>query len=226
MGVIENVSTFGDSVDSLFFVVLAITGIAFLLVEGVLIYFLVRYRHREGEDRKALYTHGDRRIELLWTVVPGLFLFGLAVFQYDAWTRIKIDLPPEADSVVISVQSNQFEWFATYPGPDGEFGTSDDPGDDIEAPINIIHVPVNQPVIIRLTSTDVLHSFFVPALRLKQDAIPGTIIPVWFEATKAGEYEIVCAELCGLGHYKMRGFLTVEESEADYQAWLADIASR
>lgn len=89
----------------------------------------------------------------------------------------------------------------------------------------MIHVPVNQPVIIRLTSRDVLHSFFAPVLRLKQDAIPGTILRVWFEATQVGEYEIACAELCGLGHYRMRGLLTVE-SEADFQAWLADLAAR
>jgi cytochrome c oxidase subunit 2 len=86
-------------------------------------------------------------------------------------------------------------------------------------------VPVNQPVIIRLSSVDVLHSFFVPVLRIKQDAIPGTIIRVWFEATKAGEYEIACAELCGLGHYRMRGYLTVE-SEEEFQTWLAEMAAR
>jgi cytochrome c oxidase subunit 2 len=214
---VENISTFGAEVDLMFFVVLVVTGIAFFLVEGVLIYFLLRYRHREGH--KASYVHGNRRIEILWTVAPGLLLFGLAIYQYGAWTRIKIDRPDESNAVVISVESDQFEWFATYPGLDGELGTAD----DIEAPINVIHVPVNQPVIVRLTSRDVLHSFFVPVLRLKQDAIPGTIQRVWFEATKPGEYEIVCAELCGLGHFRMRAFLTVE-SEADFQTWVAEIA--
>ena len=219
MGLIENVSTFGPEVDLMFLVVLIVTGVAFFLVEGILIYFLIRYRHREGQ--RAFYTHGNRRIEILWTVIPGIMLFGLAVYQYGAWTRIKIDRPDESEAVVLQLMSNQFEWFATYPGPDGQFDTDD----DIEAPINIIHVPVNQPVVIRLGSVDVLHSFFVPVLRLKQDAVPGTIIRVWFEATKPGEYEIVCAELCGLGHYRMRGFLTVE-SDADFQAWLAEMAAR
>jgi cytochrome c oxidase subunit 2 len=218
MGLIENISTFGDEVDFLFFVVLVVTGVAFFLVEGVLIYFLIRYRHREGQ--KATYIHGNRRVEILWTVVPGIMLFGLAVYQYGTWTRIKIDRPDESDALVFSVEAEQFEWFATYPGPDGQLETAD----DIEAPINVIHVPVNQPVIIRLSSRDVLHSFFVPVLRLKQDAIPGTIIRVWFEAAKAGEYEIACAELCGLGHYRMRGLLTVE-SEAAFQVWLAEIAA-
>jgi cytochrome c oxidase subunit 2 len=219
MGVLENVSTFGNEVDSLYFLVLYITGAAFILVEGLLIYFLIRYRHREG--RRAGYTHGNRRVEALWTVVPGVMLFGLAVYQYGAWTQIKIDLPPEDDSVVFAVAGEQFEWYATYPGADGELGTDD----DVAAPANVIHVPVNQPVIIYLTARDVLHSFFVPVLRLKQDAVPGATIRLWFEATQTGEYEIVCAELCGLGHYRMRGFLTVE-SEADFQAWLAEMAAR
>jgi cytochrome c oxidase subunit 2 len=217
MGLIEDISTYGGRIDSLYFGVLAFTGVAFFLVEGILIYFLVQYRHREGF--KGTYTHGDRRVEILWTVVPGLLLFALAVFQYNAWTFIKIDRPPEAESFVMAVEGKQFEWYPIYPGPDGELGTDD----DIEGSVNQVHVPVNQPVIVHLTAQDVLHSFFVPNLRLKQDAIPGTTIPVWFEATKTGQYEIVCAELCGLGHYRMRGFLTVE-NEADLQAWLAEQA--
>jgi cytochrome c oxidase subunit 2 len=219
MGVLQNISTFGASVDNLYFVVLIITGVAFILVEGILIYFLIKYRHREG--RRAEYTHGNRRIEILWTVIPGLFLFGLAIFQYGAWTRIKIDLPPEEDSFVFAVEAEQFEWYAIYPGPDGELETDD----DIDGPANQIHVPVNKPVIIHLTSRDILHSFFVPVLRVKQDAVPGTIIPVWFEATQGGQHEIVCAELCGLGHYRMRGQLFIE-SEAEVEAWLAELAAR
>ena len=217
MGVIEDISTYGGAVDSLYFVVLIVTGIAFLLVEGILVYFLIRYRHREGH--KGTYTHGNRRVEILWTVVPGAMLFALAVFQYGAWTQIKIDIPPDADSFLLSVEGKQFEWYAVYPGPDGQLGTTD----DIEAPVNQIHVPVNKPVIVHLGAQDVLHSFFVPVLRVKQDAIPGTVIPIWFQAIKTGQYEIVCAELCGLGHYRMRGFITVE-SEADLETWLAEIA--
>lgn len=218
MGLIENISTFGAEIDLMYFVVLAFTGVAFILVEGILIYLLIRYRHREG--RRAQYTHGNQRVEIMWTLIPGLLLVALAIYQYGAWTRIKIDRPPEADSLVMSLEAQQFEWYPIYPGPDGELGT----GDDIEAPVNSIHVPVNKPVIIHLTARDVLHSFFVPVLRVKQDAVPGTIIPVWFEATKTGQYEVVCAELCGLGHYRMRGQLTVE-SETDFEGWLAEISA-
>lgn len=216
---IENISTYGGQVDALFQVVLVITGIAFILTEAVLIYLLIRYRRRDGQ--KARYVHGNRRVEILWTVIPGLLLFGLAVFQVSTWRLITLDSPPESESVVIALEARQFEWHPTYPGADGEFGTDD----DIEAPINVIHIPVNQKVIINLTADDVLHSFFVPALRLKQDVVPGQEISVWFEAMETGEFEVACAELCGLGHYRMRAFLTVEE-EADFEAWLAEIAAR
>lgn len=218
MGV-ESVSTFGGQIDSLFWLVLIVSGIAFLLTEGALIYFLFRYRRRDGE--KARYVHGNRRLEIIWTIIPGLLFFGLAVYQTGTWRQIRQELPPASESLVISVEAEQFEWFATYAGSDGEFGTED----DIEAPTNVIHVPVNKKVVVNLSSRDVLHSFFVPALRVKQDVLPGRTVPLWFEVTEPGEYEVACAELCGLGHYRMRAFLTAE-SEADFQAWLDEIASR
>lgn len=216
---IENASTFGGQVDSLFWLVLIVSGIAFLLTEGALIYFLFRYRRRDGN--KARYVHGNRRLEIVWTIIPGLLFFGLAVYQTGTWRQIKQELPAQSESVTISVEAEQFEWYTTYAGPDGEFGTED----DIEAPANVIHVPINQKIVVNLASRDVLHSFFVPALRIKQDAVPGRTIPVWFEVTRPGEYEVSCAELCGLGHYRMRAFL-IAESEDDFQAWLEEIAAR
>lgn len=216
---IESVSTFGGRVDSLFWLVLIVSGVAFLLTEGTLIYFLFRYRRRDGN--KARYIHGNRRLEIAWTIIPGLLFFGLAVYQTGTWRHIRQELPLQSESLVISVEAEQFEWYATYAGPDGKFGTED----DIEAPVNVIHVPVNQKVIVQLASRDVLHSFFVPALRVKLDVVPGQTIPVWFEVTKPGEYEVACAELCGLGHYRMRAFLHAE-SEADFEAWLEEIAAR
>ena len=218
MGV-DNISTFGGQIDSLYNLILVITGIAFVLTEAVLVYFLIRYRYRDGG--KAEYVHGNRRLEILWTVIPGLMFFGLAVYQTSTWREIRQELPAEAESLVISLEAEQFEWYATYPGPDGRLDTDD----DIEAPVNIVHIPVNRKVIVHLTSRDVLHSFFVPALRVKQDAVPGRPISLWFEAMETGEFEIACAELCGLGHYRMRGFLTVED-EATFEDWLAEIASR
>lgn len=218
-GLVPGLSTISIPIDRLFMVVLVITGAAFFLVEGILIYFLIRYRHRD--ERKAKFIHGDRRVEILWTIIPGLMLFGLAVFQYDTWTKAKIDFPPEAASEVVHVSANQFEWNATYAGADGESGTQD----DVKAPINVLHFPIGKPVIVKLQSTDVLHSFFIPVLRVKQDAVPGRQTQVWFTAIAEGEYELACAELCGLGHYRMRAFVTLESQEK-FEAWLAEVAAR
>ena len=218
-GLLPNVSTFGPAVDFLFAVVLVVTGAAFVLVEGLLIYFLIRYRSRPGQ--KAAYVHGNRNIEIAWTVIPGLMLFSLALYQRGTWVTIKQNLPDESQAVLIGLSAKQFEWHPTYPGDDGLLDTAD----DIVAPINIVHVPVGKPVIVRLTAQDVLHSFFIPQLRLKQDAVPGMTIRVWFQATQTGEFEIACAELCGLGHYRMRGQVTVESPEA-FAAWLAEVKAK
>ena len=178
-GLIPQASTFAAPIDSLFLVVLIVTGIAFVLVEGILIYFLIRYRHRQGQ--KASYVHGNRRIELAWTVGTGIAFFSLALYQYNTWTQIKVALPDRSTAVLVGVSSSQFDWKATYPGEDGALDTAD----DIKAPINILHFPLNRPVIIRLDSVDVIHSFFVPAFRVKQDAVPGRPIEFWFEGDSA-----------------------------------------
>jgi len=200
-------------------VVLVVTGFAFILVESILAYSLIRYRHRDGG--KARFVFGNRRLELFWTIIPGIALLWLALYQYNTWVYTKVYLPDPSTALTVGVSSNQFEWQATYPGQDGKLDTPD----DIKAPINVLHFPVDRPVIIRLTSVDVIHSFFIPALRVKQDAIPGRIITLWFEATAPGRYELACAELCGLGHYRMRGQVFVE-SQAELDAWLAEIATR
>jgi len=218
-GLLPQASTFGPGVDSLFMLVLIVTGVAFVLVEGLLIYFLIRYRSRPGQ--KAAYVHGNHRVELVWTIIPGIMLFSLALYQRGAWTNIKQQLPNESQSVLVAVNAKQFEWHATYAGDDGRLDTED----DVVAPINILHAPVDQPVIVRLTSQDVIHSFFIPAFRLKQDAVPGMNIRLWFQATEAGQFEIACAELCGLGHYRMRGQVTVESAD-DFKAWLADVKAK
>lgn len=218
-GLLPQGSTFAASVDSLFLVVLIVTGVAFVLVEGILVYFLIRYRHRQ--ERKASYVHGSSQLELAWTVGTAIAFFALALYQYNTWTQIKATLPDRSNAQLVSISSNQFEWEATYPGDDSQLGTAD----DIKAPINVVHFPMGRPVIVRLDSVDVIHSFFVPELRIKQDAVPGRPIEFWFEATQAGRYEIACAELCGLGHYRMRAQVTVE-SQAEFDAWLAGVSAQ
>jgi len=207
----ENVSTYGESVDSLFYLVYVITGVTFLLVAATMVAFLILYRKREGV--RAHYTHGNKTLEVVWTIVPCIILVVLTIISVPGWRHIKMYFP-EPD-VTVRVIGKQFNWRMIYPGPDGSLGTDD----DLEL-ANDLHVPVDSNVIVELQSEDVIHSFFLPHLRLKQDTLPGKTIKAWFNATKTGKYEIACAELCGFGHYNMRGFLTVHTKE-EYEAWLA-----
>ena len=210
-------STFAGPIDGLFLAILIITGIALVVVEVGLVTFVVRYRSRPG--RKAFYTHGSTRAEVIWTAIPAVTMVALGLVSNHYWVLIKDrkSVPPNAYR--IGVHAKQFEWQITYPGADGKLGTSDD-----FTVRNQLHVPVNQPVAVELTSEDVIHSFFVPQFRLKQDAVPGMHIIAWFQATKTGEYELGCAELCGMGHYKMRSRVFVHTPE-DFAAWMKQQAA-
>lgn len=208
----ENVSTFGPGIDRMFYLIYYITGATFVLVMTLLVAFLIMYRYQEG--RRATYTHGNSTLEIVWTIVPALILVMLGFMSKGKWDEIKKNVPP-AD-VQVRVTGKQFNWEVMYPGPDGKFET----GDDVQFD-NDVHVPVNKVVRVLLRSKDVIHSFFVPALRLKQDALPGREIVVWFEVTKPGTYEIPCAELCGFGHSGMKGMLIVHDA-AGYDAWVKE----
>ncbi len=209
----ETASTFGPAIDSLYYVILWITGIVFFATEITLVVFLVKYRHKEG--RKAAYIHGSNQAEVIWTITTFLIVMGLAIYSKGLWDEIRGPAAIPANAMTIDVLAKQFEWNATYPGPDGQLGT----GDDFVSR-NVLHIPVDQPVRVNLQAEDVIHSFFLPEFRVKQDAVPGMNIPVWFEATRTGEFTLACAELCGLGHYRMKGSITVH-SQAEFDAWLA-----
>jgi cytochrome c oxidase subunit II len=211
----HDVSTFGPRIDWLFELIFWIVLVVWAAVMITMVVFMVRYRARPG--RKAEYIEGNPRLEMLWTTITAAIMVSLAFLSRSTWADIKEHGPP--GQVFFNVTAKQFNWEITYPGPDGKLGTKDDV--TVE---NEMHVPVNQVVRIDLTSKDVIHSFFVPNLRLKQDAVPGRIIHVWFEATEAGTYEIPCAELCGFGHSGMLGHLTVQ-SESDYEKYLKDTYS-
>ena len=208
----EGVSTYSGRVDGLFRLILWITGTIFVVVELLLIVFLVRYRHREG--RRPRYTHGSNRLEVIWTIVPAVICVVLALLSRATWADIKQHLPKEG--VQVEVTAEQFAWNVRYPGADGKFGTADD-----VVTLNQLHFPVGQPIIVTLHSKDVIHSFFLPEFRVKQDAVPGLSTRIWFEGTRTGHWEIACAELCGLGHYRMKGFVTVETPE-EFQKWLVE----
>jgi cytochrome c oxidase subunit 2 len=199
------------------------------------VWALVRFRR--SRNPRAQYQPVTSRFstysEAGIVIVELILLVG---FSIPAWaTRVR-DLPPENTAVIIRVVAEQFVWNVHYPGPDGRFGRTDvrlvaidnplglDPSspegrDDITT-ISEIVLPVGRPVIIQLSAKDVIHSFGVPVMRVKQDAIPGMVIPVWFTPTKAGNYEVACSQLCGLGHFRMRGILRVVEP-GDFESWLA-----
>lgn len=206
-------STYAGNIDWLYNLILIVTGIAFVLVEAALIYFVFKYRARPG--RKALYTHGSTTPEYVWTGVTAVVVVIIGLLSAPTWAHIKGRHAAPAGSMPIGILAKQFEWHITYPGADGQLGGADD-----FTVRSQLHVPVDTPVAATLEAEDVIHSFFVPPWRIKQDAVPGMKIPVWFQATRTGTFELGCAELCGLGHYRMRARVTVHSKE-DFARWMA-----
>lgn len=205
----ENISTYGGDVDYLFRLIYYITAGSGALVLATLVYFLLRYRARPGG--RALYYHGNTTLEIIWTLIPALVFVLIGVLSGTVWSNIRQTLPDT--DLRVRVTASQFNWMMTYPGPDGRLDTADDYSQE-----NLLRAPLDRPMRVVLTSKDVIHSFFLPNVRLKQDALPGRDIEVWFEPTKLGKYEIPCAELCGFGHSTMKGFLHVL-SASDFATW-------
>lgn len=206
----EAVSTYANDIDTVFYVIYYITGLVFALVTVLLVWFLIKYRAQPG--RRAIYSHGSTALELTWTIVPAIVFITIFLISQSTWARIKIFAP--SGDVEVRVTAKQFAWEFLYPGPDGQFDTDDDKTLESE-----LHVPVNKVVRVHLRARDVIHSFFIPVMRLKQDAVPGREILAWFEATKPGRYEVPCAELCGPGHSGMKAWLTVYSAE-EYEQWV------
>ena len=206
----EDVSTYGHEIDSLFYLIYYITGVAFILVTVLMVVFVVMYRER-NDGRRAVYSHGNTTLEIIWTVIPAAIFIALSFMSVNSWAKIKRN--PPATDFEIKITAKQFNWDVFYPGPDGKLGTEDDIKFD-----NDLHVPVNKIVRLHLGASDVIHSFFIPNLRFKQDVVPGRTIIGWFEATKPGKYEMPCAELCGFGHSGMKGWLHVHTAD-DYKKW-------
>ena len=207
-------SSYAADMDRIFYIILWITGIVLVGVQVTLIYFIIKYRGREG--RKAAFIEGSKKAEIIWTVTPAILIVGIAVASQDVWSKIKNPDRFPTDGVELRIESRQFAWGVTYAGSDGEFGSEDD-----FTQYNQIHVPVDRPVVFDLTSIDVVHSFFVPAFRIKQDAVPGLTTRAWFEATEVGEYELACAELCGVAHGLMKGKIIVLPQD-EFESWLAE----
>jgi cytochrome c oxidase subunit 2 len=206
---------------------------------GFLIFTLIKFRARPGHkaDYYGVQTHATSYLEAAIVVVEVVILVGLSI---PVWAELKSDPPePSQADVTVRVVGEQFAWNVHYPGADNKFGKTDaslvdgsNPlgivWDDVAAKddiatINQFHFPVGKKVLLSLTSKDVIHSFWMNIMRVKQDAIPGNTVPLWFEAKQTGKGEISCAQLCGLGHYRMKGFFSVDTDE-EYAAWLAEQA--
>jgi cytochrome c oxidase subunit 2 len=207
------ISTFGGDIDGVIHFIWWIILIWFVAAEGLLVYAVVRYRRREGV--RAAWLPADTRRMNAWILVPTALVLVCDLFievrSHGVWHEVKGEVPPH--QVLVRVTGRQFVWTFGYAGADGELDT----GDDFQT-INELRVPAHAVVRFQLESVDVLHSFFVPALRLKQDAVPGRSIPGWFQAEATGRYEIACAELCGAAHTAMRATLFVDTA-ADFSAW-------
>jgi cytochrome c oxidase subunit 2 len=237
----ENVASFGGDVDYLFYLILVFTSFFFVLAEALLVYALWRFGYRPGH--KADYVEGHHRLELAWTIVPALILLFIAFAQIRAWEQIKYATRTPPPDQLVQVTGRQWEWRLRYPqnvvrqGADARRWAEVPEFDDLHV-VNELHTWKGANVKIFLKTQDVLHSFGIPNLRLMQDALPGKTIPMWFNATKANarfaggkttllkdnenrplEWEIACKELCGNGHYRMRGLLYVYETEQEYRDW-------
>ncbi len=224
------------------FVLTLVHVLMLVLFAGWATYFVwVLVRFRRGRQPRADAAGAAGRFALwieIGVVVAEVVL--LVVFALPLWFKRTAAQPSDTGAIVVRVVAEQFVWNVHYPGPDGRFGTTsvalvtptnplgldrNSPGgkDDIVV-LSQMHLPVGRQIIIQLSSKDVIHSFGVPAMRVKQDAIPGLFAPVWFVPTRTGEFEIACSQLCGLGHYRMRGVITVESDEA-FRKFLADEAA-
>jgi cytochrome c oxidase subunit II len=200
------------------------------------IYVLLRFRkgRHPVADHEGVKSGISTHLEFAVVLIEAVLLIGFAI---PLWAKRVNQFPETKDAILVHAIGQQFNWNFHLPGPDGQFGRRDialvsnsnplgldmnDPAakDDIVV-LGELHVPVDRPVIIELSSKDVIHDFALPYMRIAQDAIPGQIIPMWFKPIKTGSYEVVCGQLCGLGHYSMKGMLVVD-NPADYQAWLKE----
>jgi cytochrome c oxidase subunit II len=224
-------------VDHQYNLTLYAAGAAFVLAQLGLAYMVFRYRDR---GQRAHFTRGSTWMEIAWTSVTLLVFLGLGVAGNRVWAEVEI-APSSGDAIQVEVTESQFVYTFRYPGSDGKFGRLDanlvspatgnplgldpnDPASKDDIVTSSLTVPVDRPIELLIRSQDVIHNFFVRELRLQQDAVPGMVIPMHFTPDRVGHYEIVCTQLCGLGHYHMHGMLNVV-SAADYAGFLKQQAA-
>ena len=218
-GFMTSASSYAQSIDNVILLIAVLVGFWFLAAEAVLFAFILKFRHREGKP--AQFISGEEKHQKLWVSIPHLVVFLCDILIIAAaiivWVDIKQTLPPAERT--IRVFSQQFAWSFQDPGPDGVLDTADD-----VRTVDELHVIANTTYHFELQSTDVVHSFSVPAFRLKQDAVPGRATTGWFRATRPGTYDIQCTQMCGIGHALMAGRIVVEDSQS-FAAWAARVGN-
>lgn len=235
----------GEKIDLMLYITIAVTGSVFIITQVLLFWFVFKYQEKDGQ--KAFYFPHNNKLELLWTTVPAIFLTVLVVFGLKYW--FKMTAPAPADAVVVEITGHQFAWEMRYPGTDGKLGkknyklynqpSGNTLGVDFEDPeswddlhTTEMHLPVGKSVKLVINAMDVIHDVGLSHFRMKMDAVPGIPTTMWFTPKYTTEemkkrsgnpnfvYEISCDQICGKGHFSMRGVIVVE-SEADYKNWLS-----
>jgi cytochrome c oxidase subunit II len=229
-------STAAAGIDHHFTTTYILMGIVFVAAQVLLGLFAWKYRDRAGAS-PARYSHGSNTLEIVWTVLTLILFVGLNLMSSSIWASERFR-SAEPGALQVEVTGMQFAWYFRYSGPDGKFGATKpelidpsaggesaigldttDPASKDDVVTGTMYAPVNREVEVILRAQDVIHSFFIPAMRFKQDAVPGLAIHMHFTPISTGDYEIPCAELCGLGHYKMHGMLKVVSHE-EFDKWL------
>ena len=224
-------------IDHQFALTYILMGIVFVAAQGALGLFVWQYRDR-GTATKVRYSHGNTTLEAVWTLLTAVLFIGLNLMGSHVWASERFE-PPKSGAIPVEASGLQFAWYFRYPGPDGKYGRTKpdlvdasaggeaavgldttDPAAKDDIVSGTMYLPVNKEVDLTLRSQDVIHSLFIPNMRFKQDAVPGLLIHMHFTPTQTGDYEIACAELCGLGHYKMHGMLKVVSQE-EFDKWIA-----
>lgn len=237
----QDISTHGHLIDEQYADTMLEAGISFLASQFLLAFFIWRYSQTKPGDKIKTFPGGAAGLVIAAFLLVGTEVLALGVFGAKAWASVYLD-PPAADSMPVQVQAGQFAFYFRYPGPDGKFGpihanlvseananffgldTTNDPTAKDDVVTAEMAIPVNREIHLLMHSKDVGHSFYVPQLRIQQDFVPGLDVTVHFTATKIGKYEIVCTQLCGLGHYNMKAYLEVKSQE-DYDAWIKQQAA-
>jgi len=224
-------------IDHQFALTYVIMGVVFVAAQVSLGWLAWKYRDHPGAA-KVDYSHGNTKLEVIWTTLTAILFVGLNLMGSHVWASERFD-PAQPGAIKVEATGLQFAWYFRYPGPDGTYGrtkpslidasaggeaalgldSSDQAAKD-DVVSGVMYLPVNRQVDLTLRSQDVIHSLFIPSMRFKQDAVPGLMIHMHFTPVATGDYEIACAELCGLGHYKMHGMLKVVSQE-DFDKWLA-----